>query len=500
MTETLRTATRVAAFCALSLSIGACNKAQPPAGSPPGETSSSDIATESYALSGPTNLSASTSFNGSAIAQGASIWFNSSIVATGVPTKSVSHLYFTNQTITFSANATTYHLPVPDGTLVFDPNVATPSTQFVPGTESWLTQVPANTSASAFISGLSWLVPAPGLPANLQNVTWNGTASTDVPGISVTWSWGAAIYSPGVNGTCTPKTCAQVGANCGSVSDGCGGTLSCGTCTAPQTCGGNNVPNVCGAPVASCTGLCTRQVQCSPGVTSISGIVYAPTDPASSYGPQVDPVPHAYVYVPNGPVAAFTSGPSCGGQCGAPLTGNPLVITQAAYDGSFVLDNVPAGANVPLVIQSGKWRRQITIPYVTPCQDNPQPASLTRLPRTHLEGDIPLMAMVTGNVDTLECVLLKMGIASSEFTIPSGGGRVHIYVANGETLKSAPSESALWGAGGTINNYDYVLFACQGGEYDEEPPRPRSGRRTSRRRARSTAAATARTRSQARST
>ena len=46
--------------------------------------------------------------------------------------------------------------------------------------------------------------------------------------------------------TCTPTTCAAQGKNCGTIPDGCGGTLTCGTCTAPQTCGGGGTPNVCG--------------------------------------------------------------------------------------------------------------------------------------------------------------------------------------------------------------------------------------------------------------
>ena len=50
---------------------------------------------------------------------------------------------------------------------------------------------------------------------------------------------------------CTPTTCAAQGKNCGSIPDGCGGTLSCGTCTAPQTCGGGGTPNVCGSPSTS---------------------------------------------------------------------------------------------------------------------------------------------------------------------------------------------------------------------------------------------------------
>lgn len=45
---------------------------------------------------------------------------------------------------------------------------------------------------------------------------------------------------------CIPKTCATLGKNCGSVSDGCGGTLTCGTCSGFETCGGGSVANVCG--------------------------------------------------------------------------------------------------------------------------------------------------------------------------------------------------------------------------------------------------------------
>ena len=48
-------------------------------------------------------------------------------------------------------------------------------------------------------------------------------------------------------GPCTPTTCAALGKNCGNPADGCGGTLSCGSCTSPQTCGGGGVANLCGA-------------------------------------------------------------------------------------------------------------------------------------------------------------------------------------------------------------------------------------------------------------
>ena len=48
------------------------------------------------------------------------------------------------------------------------------------------------------------------------------------------------------DGRCEPTTCELEGKNCGDIDDGCGGTLSCGTCTSPQTCGGGGTANVCG--------------------------------------------------------------------------------------------------------------------------------------------------------------------------------------------------------------------------------------------------------------
>jgi hypothetical protein len=52
---------------------------------------------------------------------------------------------------------------------------------------------------------------------------------------------------------CTPKTCASAGKNCGQIQDGCGGALECGTCASPETCGGGGIPNVCGCAPANCS-------------------------------------------------------------------------------------------------------------------------------------------------------------------------------------------------------------------------------------------------------
>ena len=57
-----------------------------------------------------------------------------------------------------------------------------------------------------------------------------------------------------VRGTnCIATTCAGQAANCGTISDGCGGTLDCGTCMDPQVCGTNFVTNnQCCTPTSSC--------------------------------------------------------------------------------------------------------------------------------------------------------------------------------------------------------------------------------------------------------
>lgn len=263
---------------------------------------------------------------------------------------------------------------------------------------------------------------------------------------------------------CVPKTCADQGKNCGPVGNGCGGLLQCGTCLTPTTCGGAGVASVCGIPV-SCTNLCLQQVTCpNGGTTSVTGKVYAPNG--------TDPLPNAVVYVPNAPVTAFTAGVSCD-NC-AYATGSPLVSTTSAVDGSFTLNNMPVGLGIPLVVQIGRWRRQVTIPVVNACTSTSVAATKTRLPRTKAEGDIPKMAFVTGKVDAMECVWRKIGVSDSEFTNPAGTGRINLYaggyapgayIGNIGGSGGTPWEATLLSTPATLNQYDMVLFPCQGAQY-----------------------------------
>jgi len=227
---------------------------------------------------------------------------------------------------------------------------------------------------------------------------------------------------------------------------------------------------------ANCTNLCTQQVVCSPGqTTSISGTVYAPNG--------TDPLPNVLVYIPNAPVLPFPNNVECNPN-GEPASGSPLVSTTTAVNGTFTLTNVPVGSNIPLVIQAGKWRRQFVIPSVSSCVNTPASTATgtgidstfvpighnIHLPQNQGEGDIPKIAIATGKVDAVECVLSKMGVATSEFTNPGGSGRINLYlgldgagaqIAGGGTPNEVQLENNL----STLEQYDLVMLPCQGLAY-----------------------------------
>jgi hypothetical protein len=172
---------------------------------------------------------------------------------------------------------------------------------------------------------------------------------------------------------------------------------------------------------------------------------------------------------PNGTVLPFgDAGVTCD-QCSAGVSGSPLVSTTTAVNGSFTLTNVPCGVPVPVVIQLGKWRRQITVPAVACCSSTALTSAQTRLPRKqaeqHSNDNIPLIAVVTGNVDTIECVLPKIGIASDQYSRGSGTGRVRFYRDNGQTFGSGtPRARVLFDSLSELRKYDMVVLDCVGGE------------------------------------
>ncbi len=62
--------------------------------------------------------------------------------------------------------------------------------------------------------------------------------------------------------TCVPETdataCKNKGVECGSTTNRCGGTVNCGGCAAPLSCGGGGAPGKCGCTDEAATTTCTK--------------------------------------------------------------------------------------------------------------------------------------------------------------------------------------------------------------------------------------------------
>lgn len=218
-----------------------------------------------------------------------------------------------------------------------------------------------------------------------------------------------------------------------------------------------------------CVGLECDRVNCgSQPPTSVSGVVY---DPAGK-----TPLYNVIVYIPNdktAPLDPIKTGASCD-QCGATIK-NAVSTALTNTKGEFTLNNVPVGQDIPLVVQVGKWRRKIVIPKIDQCTDTkvtdttkPADQREPRLPRNKTEGDIPQMAVVTGGCDPMACLFRRIGLDASEFTAPTGAGRMHVYkgVGGGDVTgggAKAP-QTDLWNSAANLAKYDIVLLSCECGE------------------------------------
>src|SRR5205814_8418893 len=92
------------------------------------------------------------------------------------------------------------------------------------------------------------------------------------------------------------------------------------------------------------------------------------------------PLPNIDVFVPNTDLAPYTDGPACD-DCSMALSGSPVVSAKTDTAGNFTLGDsahdVPVGSGIPLVIQVGRWRRQVTVD-VPACADTAVAVDMTR--------------------------------------------------------------------------------------------------------------------------
>jgi hypothetical protein len=267
-------------------------------------------------------------------------------------------------------------------------------------------------------------------------------------------------------------------------------------CAVNEVCvGGIDGPTECRTGGAGTCPVCSGIPDCSnaPEVTRLSGRVITPGRTDDNTGNQVG-VPNATVYLlrtssvtdlPAMPEGIPADGMSCD-RCEDQMLGPVLAGAVTDATGAFTIEEfVPVGIEVALVVKVGRFRRAttITLPAEAACQNTMLPTALpdnpTRLPRDMMDGlavNIPKIAVTTGQVDAMECVLEKMGLAHTEFANPGGTARVSLY-RGGPTTGTPPGSGAriddmtphadtLYGSVATMLGYDLVVSDCEGQSWD----------------------------------
>jgi len=229
--------------------------------------------------------------------------------------------------------------------------------------------------------------------------------------------------------------------------------------------------------------------ECPPGEPILTGAPFG--CPTTLSGTAFDPsgtlpLYNVVVYVPSETLAPIAQGAGCD-TCNGNFSGRPVAaaVTDPAGNFTIQLDEVPRVAALPLVIQVGKWRRQITVSNIAACSANSVANGEARLPRNRSEGNLPQIAITRGGSDALDCLFRKIGVSDSEFVPAGGNGSVHLYASPHGSAEDFP-EMAQFADGTPIPppeqlfsnldvmmTYDAVFLGCEGGgrgTFEDPPP------------------------------
>ena len=138
-------------------------------------------------------------FRNVAVPGGSFLWFSSIFKLRDVPQQKITVRLF-NSNVQFqytdaSNNLMTVNQSVPDATITIDPSASSATTTYDPVANMWITTVPFDLDDATFLTGIPWLVPAGGIPGDIEPVTWCGTFASDTAGVDIGWRWAAAAYS-----------------------------------------------------------------------------------------------------------------------------------------------------------------------------------------------------------------------------------------------------------------------------------------------------------------
>ncbi len=148
---------------------------------------------------------------------------------------------------------------------------------------------------------------------------------------------------------CTPNTdavvCAAAGANCGLITNGCGGQASCGSCTGGLVCGARGIGNRCELPEYPSECLAANRV-CGPLTSACGG---APLDCGSCELPEVCGSDGRCAL----PCVPQTCGSAYDGGCGLALDAGCGTAIDCSCAGALVCSTSAPGSTGACVVPSG---------------------------------------------------------------------------------------------------------------------------------------------------
>ncbi|MCC6997302.1 MAG: hypothetical protein IT370_21990 [Deltaproteobacteria bacterium] len=220
----------------------------------------------------------------------------------------------------------------------------------------------------------------------------------------------------------------------------------------------------------NCTGAGCAQ-NCPAGkTTQIIGQVFTPKGDV--------PVPVARVYVAKSK-NEFPANVACE-VCSSPA--DPAWVSVLTdVNGRFTLDNVPVptgGGPVELAIQKGRFRRYFTI-NINDCEANDLTtqtglAKLT-LPKNRSEGNLPKIAIATGDYDAMECVMGPNGFGLDATAFDRYDNLTHTFDDG-----LGGTDTIMGGTAGTLGNikaliqdkaklltYNILFINCSGDELEK---------------------------------